>query len=243
MPNWCDNSATLMHDDVKKIDALVEEMSKKTDDEYSAGCPFQHLRPRPQEEEDNWYDWNLRNWGTKWEADVIDWEKSDDNSVRIYFNSAWAPPTQLYEYLVENGWKVEALYHESGMGFAGQYINGDDDYYEYDLTNKESIDSLPTDIVEFAGLENAYEEYIDNLTTDVLWDLPRSEAIDGKIKPQMTGRYIIRTKQRDYDHFAEWGGKDWGTTWDGKKIKPVVWCGLTEELTEEKLEQLVQEKM
>ena len=52
---------------------------------------------------DNWYDWNVRNWGTKWDVAVSEedrnpdtyYEEADngDNKVIYYnFNTAWSPP-------------------------------------------------------------------------------------------------------------------------------------------------------
>ncbi len=35
-------------------------------------------------------------------------------------------PITLYEYLVENGWEVEAYYYEEGMQFCGQFVDGED---------------------------------------------------------------------------------------------------------------------
>ena len=236
MPNWCDNSAYFRNDDVTKIDALQKVLEDKENQQV-----FQHLRPNPSGEWE--YDWSITNWGTKWEMGIIDWERQEDNCIWIAFESAWSPPTSLYEYLDGQGWDVEAYYHEPGMGYAGQFIEGHDDCYEYSLSDKDSIDSLPSDVIDFAGLENAHEDYIDNITTDVLWGLPRTEMIDGKIKPEKIGRYIIKTKDRDYDQFATWDGKSWGEYWDGKKIKPTQWCGLMQELTEEELDTLVKEQI
>ena len=155
MPNWCDNSVTLRNDDKSKIDALDAEMSKKNEKGYSMAEPFNFLRPNPTGE---WqYDWSCENWGTKWDANVIDWERQDDNTIWISFDSAWSPPTALYDYLFEEGWEVEALYHEPGMAYAGQYCDGSDDYYEYDITDLESIEELPEDIIEFADLRGQHE--------------------------------------------------------------------------------------
>ena len=148
MPNWCDNSVTLRHEDKAKIDALDAELSKKTEGHYgSQGQMFEHLRPNPAGE---WqYDWSVENWGSKWDAGIIDWERRDDNEIWVSFESAWSPPVALYDYLVEQGWEVEALYYEPGMGYAGQCTtDGGDDYYEYDLGDPESIDDLPSDVIE-----------------------------------------------------------------------------------------------
>lgn len=231
MPNWCDNSMRLSHQDKDKIDALQAELEKKNDDGHFMAEVFQHLCPRPADQEDNWYDWNISNWGTKWDASLIDWDRSDDNTITIYCDTAWSPPTALYQYLYNNGWEVEAYYHEGGCAFAGIWSDGDDDYYEYDVTDKESIENLPSDLVDFAGLENAHEEWMENEREERLRDLPRTEWYDGSMKPARKGSYEINTADRSWDHYAEWNGEDWGFNWDGEPIVPTRWRGLITEFT------------
>ena len=133
-------------------------MSRKNDEGHSIAEPFNFLRPNPAGE---WqYDWSVNNWGTKWEAGIIDWERRDDNEIWISFESAWSPPTALYDFLVEEGWEVEALYHEPGMSYAGQFTtDGGDDYYDYDVTDLENIECLPEDVIEFADLRYAHERW------------------------------------------------------------------------------------
>ena len=162
MPNWCDNSVRLGHSDKSKIDELVKVIN-----EADVGI-FQSLRPIPLEESENWYDWNIENWGTKWDAGLIDWHRDDDNNVSISMETAWAPPTALYEYLVEQGWEVDATYLEPGMGFGGTFSNEfGDNYYEYDISDLASIEALPTDVIEFGDLMQQYEDFKDNeYTTD-----------------------------------------------------------------------------
>ena len=55
MPNWCQNIANITHEDLEKLDAIVEEL-KKEDPEL-----FNSLVPNPAGE---WqYDWSVANWG------------------------------------------------------------------------------------------------------------------------------------------------------------------------------------
>lgn len=226
MPNWCDNSVTLSHTDKSKIDALDVEMSKKNDDGHSIAEPFQHLRPRPESEEENWYDWNVNYWGTKWDASVIDWNRDDDNTITIYFESAWSPPTALYEYLVENDWQVNALYHEPGMGYAGMFnTEYGDDYYEYNCADKESIENLPEDVVCFAGLENAYEEHIKQELEDNWADAERTDWINAKINPSADGWYEVTTKSWDFPQFIEFKNGNWDC-YEPKNVKQ--WRGLAD---------------
>lgn len=165
MPNWCDNSVTLYHEDKSKIDAL-EEILKKHSHDYSGperteaeGVLF-HLRPRPDAEEDNWYSWNVENWGTKWDISPMDWNRDDENTIWMSFDSAWSPPTALYEYLVtEEGWSITAEYQEPGIGFVGKFVDGYDECYEYDFEDEDWRDDIPEDLIDFAGLDQSYEDW------------------------------------------------------------------------------------
>jgi hypothetical protein len=55
----------------------------------------------------NWYDWNVRNWGTKWDVAVRDNEEypeteltDESETLLIYrFNTAWSPPTEAISKL------------------------------------------------------------------------------------------------------------------------------------------------
>jgi hypothetical protein len=156
MPNWCDNLVTLRHSDKTKIDALEQELSKEDP------RVFNSLRPIPADKEEDWYDWNVSNWGTKWDASVHDWGR-DDNEIWISFDSAWSPPTTLYEFLLESGWDVSAYYHEGGMGYCGKFTTEDgDEYYEYDMSDRSSIEELPEDIENYAGLLDYHDECVAN---------------------------------------------------------------------------------
>jgi hypothetical protein len=161
MPNWCDNSVTIKHEDKTKIDVIEMELMKW--DNGKGDCQlFNTLRPRPADKEENWYDWNIQNWGTKWDASIIDWNRDDDNAITVYYETAWSPPTQLYYHLIEEEFEVYALYHEGGMGFAGVFDNGNDDYFEYDISDLESIEQLPEDLIEFGNLRQHHEDWVEN---------------------------------------------------------------------------------
>ena len=154
MPNWCDNRATIRHEDKEKIDVIEQELMKKDNGEL-----FNALVPRPAAEEENWYNWNCENWGCKWDASIIDWARGDDNTIIVYMNTAWAPPLKFYYALIEKHYEVDAVYHEGGMAFCGVFDNGNDDYYEYDITNLESIEALPEELIEFGNLRQWHEDW------------------------------------------------------------------------------------
>ena len=72
---------------------------------------------------EDWHDWALKNWGTKWDAydvDVI----VDEQCVEIIFTTAWGPPRKFYNYVEERfpDLFIAAFYHEPGCCMAG-YLN------------------------------------------------------------------------------------------------------------------------
>lgn len=157
MPNWCSNDLTLSHSDASKVEGLIrylEDCEKKDDADVQM---FQYLRPRPTNQEDNWYDWNVSNWGTKWDANVYS-SFAGDGHVYVSFDTAWGPPIALYDYLTAEGWVVEALYAEPGVGFCGSYSDGAEDSYEYDIENPDTYENIPDEIYQYAGIDIMLEE-------------------------------------------------------------------------------------
>ena len=133
MPNWCMNNLTISHDDLAKVQEFA--------DAYNSGKTCQSFIPRPESvnnkdafAEDGWYTWSVNHWGTKWDFGKEELDNPiaiEDGTVSISFNTAWSPPIQLYDRLVELGYNVDATYFEAGMGFCGVYYNGDDEYVDY----------------------------------------------------------------------------------------------------------------
>ena len=216
MPNWCYNTATVYNEDKTKIDGLEQELLKENAE------PFNHLRPRPAGEEDNWNSWNCNNWGCKWDVSIMDWERQDDNTIVMHFDSPWSPPVVLYEFLDSDGWSVRAYYHEPGMGFAGRFEDGYDDCYEFDYTNREEIENLPEDIADFANVWDDLERYEEEQYEESIADLERTDWYDVSTNPDKIGTYEVKRKDWDYVFKSEWDGKEW------QQEDVAFWRGLVE---------------
>jgi len=155
LPNWCSNDVTLWNPDPEKIKGLEKELRKENPE------PFQYLYPRPETADDDWYSWNIENWGTKWDVSVYNFDVLDENNIVLSFDSAWSPPIELYQYLEDNGWNVDALYHEPGLSFVGTYYNEQQNHIEYDFENENWRDSVTEEMIEYAGLEEEYENWLE----------------------------------------------------------------------------------
>ena len=72
---------------------------------------------------DNWFDWRVTNWGTKWDigGDSIDFYDEDDDRIELHFDTAWSPPDEIYQALRDKYEDIEItwFYREDGMQFAG----------------------------------------------------------------------------------------------------------------------------
>ena len=69
----------------------------------------------------SWYPWANANWGTKWGMYDVSIDRTDDESVTIYFQSAWSPPTPVIDRLSDMFPTVSMshYYADEGGGFAG----------------------------------------------------------------------------------------------------------------------------
>ena len=244
MPNWCSNNVTIEADPDSE---LFRKLMNSVNDEKDL---FNQFVPQPEFSNDQeWYGWNVENWGTKWDAQPsnITWE---GNTVSFGLETAWAPPISLYEYIYNLGWQVEGLYHEGGMAFCGIWKDGDDDYYEYESDDLESLEALPDDLQEFTGLIDYYhdqEAEREREAEEEAYEETVTEWYPVTTNPHYVGFY--ETKEANnwpFYKFAHWNGKKW--TIDGKKPKDAIgfWRGLKEDpavLTDENAADMLENMM
>ena len=151
MPNWCNNSITITGpaDQMKTI--WEQAQSNWKTENYgllNVMVPIPEAlkgtrSPSPDDGSqpivdgyDNWYDWCVNNWGTKWDIndEGLVFEDTEDGYATIsgWFESAWAPPITAYDKFMENNPEIQiySIYEEGGMDFAGIYDNGDDEFMD-----------------------------------------------------------------------------------------------------------------
>lgn len=148
MPNWCMNGLTISHSDHEKVQEFA--------DAYNSGKTCEHYIPCPENKD--WYDWNISNWGTKWDFGAEsehDRVVVDDGKVIVGFNTAWSPPIDFYAHLRKLGYRVEASYFEPGMAFCGKWIDGLDAYVDYG----EDHNDIPSDLWDEFAMAEFFEEF------------------------------------------------------------------------------------
>lgn len=149
MPNWCANVVTISHSDPAKI-ARVRVA-------FEQGRLCNEFLPHPTNE---WsWEHSVTNWGTKWEVEG-EISDTDEGGLCLTFDSAWAPPTGLYEKLYTEGFEVYARYYEPGMAFCGVFDNGFDDHYDYGSMNSDEIaEYLPEDLDDYFGISSTVADW------------------------------------------------------------------------------------
>jgi hypothetical protein len=163
MPNWCNNYLELEHEDP----AMIERAQKA----FAEGKLLEEFCPVPASlhivagrlgdgdeqkklEEDtaenirvhgygNWYDYCVNEWGTKWDVggDGDQATVESPNSIKMNFDSAWAPPVAAMEKFMDLGFKVKLVYWESGMGFCGLFDENGDDYMDYTDLSADEVEA------------------------------------------------------------------------------------------------------
>lgn len=188
MPNWCNNTVSVAHQDPEKLRALVAAVNE--------GKFCNHVIPTPEDlnitagylgdgEEQrelerkskenvekygyaNWYDFQSSNWGTKWDVDPYEQVEFDPQGVTFGFDSAWAPPMGVYEELVNQGFSVTAYYYEPGMAYVGKYEDGCDECFEFGGETSATVrDAIGEELDDMFGISDSMAEYEDMDKDDV----------------------------------------------------------------------------
>jgi len=208
MPNWCNNTITItgpkdkitkLYTEAKAGNGLLQAMypMPKELEDTTSPAPKEG-KPQPLVDGyDNWYDWRVNNWATKWDVDVENLELSEDGTnISGWFDSAWSPPTGAYEeFLAKNeDCSIKALYYEGGMDFGGEWFDGGDtcltmsDYSADQMEDpNEGLIYELNEHFNFAEAVREYEEECKNEDAQKVHDfVVNGEAVNGSIKDKET---------------------------------------------------------
>lgn len=182
MPNWCANGITLRHADPAMIDRviagkegflmeflptpqeLLDTVSGFVSEDKEAAHLAQQKANLEQYGAKDWYDWNVSNWGTKWDFALENVERADPNTVTAAFDSAWAPPINAYVKLCALGFEIEGMYYEPGMCFVGKFVGDADEHWddcmEYGGETSDSVRELiGEELDDYFGISEEMAQY------------------------------------------------------------------------------------
>ena len=184
MPNWCNNTLEITHEDPAMIARVKQAFADgRLLDEFVpvpkslhivAGRVGDATDPKQIELEaqekanleahgyTTWYDFCVNEWGTKWDVGGDDYNTPQEipNGLAMSFDSAWAPPVAAMEKFQDLGFSVRLYYYEPGMAFCGIYDENGDDYYELGNMNSEQVkEELPDVLDEMFAISECMAEY------------------------------------------------------------------------------------
>jgi hypothetical protein len=172
MPNWVSNSVRVTGDR-KELQRFAEQATKSYDHPFG-GVRNEHLsfwnfvKPENLDAyENDWYDWNIKNWGVKWDASDVYFEDWGGNELAYDFETPWGVPTGAYDamayqyptlnfsvrFLEEQGWGGEI------EGYAGTtYIVKEWDIPETHEERMEYVGYCHCEEANEADLEWMYDD-------------------------------------------------------------------------------------
>ena len=131
MPNHVMNHIHFDCDErtAQEILSFIQKDDDGENEKFGPGTiDFNKLIPMPPEylNDDRWYDWRIKNWGTKWNA----YDEGSDGVSTISFLTAWSPPHEIMEALTErftgvyftHRWADEDIGSNVGQR---EYLNGE----------------------------------------------------------------------------------------------------------------------
>ena len=147
MPNWCYNRVSIYSENIDQVTELFDifnnaepfntlipspkwsetpnedgELPVLEEHKDSDGKVLftTHKFPKSGKTDDRWYDWQIQNWGTKWEPADISFEQCEEE-LELTFNTAWSPPEDICRAIREKypDVTVSWFFDEPGMEVAG----------------------------------------------------------------------------------------------------------------------------
>ena len=147
MPNWCYNRVSIYSENIDQVTELFDifnnaepfntlipspvwsetpnedgELPVKEEHKDADGKVLftTHKFPKSGKTDDRWYDWQIQNWGTKWEPTDLTVEQCEQE-VELSFNTAWSPPEAICRAIRERypDCSVSWFYDEPGCEIAG----------------------------------------------------------------------------------------------------------------------------
>jgi hypothetical protein len=114
MPNWVWNRI-----EITGTKDHLDALEKKLQGEDTV-FDFNALVPRPADKDDDWYNWNVAHWGTKWDAAHPEKERPSDESLSFRFDTAWSPPVGIIDAFIAQHPEVDFVYdYEEEQGWGG----------------------------------------------------------------------------------------------------------------------------
>ncbi len=110
----------------EELATTAKNLSFTDDNGEDMHFSFMRVIPRPESESENWYHWNIANWGVKWDVSNSRFERSESELV-YFFDTAWSAPLGVMSALVKQFPQHEFVFtFEEEQGWGGVMQRGED---------------------------------------------------------------------------------------------------------------------
>lgn len=218
MPNWCSNSLVISGDvlEILKIKAILGsvEISKRpglinspniikaiNNNEEMQRSPKLHFSSTisSTEAKDDWYDFRVNNWGTKWEPSDVYVSEESPNNLYYTYETAWADPRAWLDDLSARfpNISMQCTYREEGMAAFGYYLYDDGRVYcedhpstsDLDADQYRISDSEDPDEDSYVDADAFFNDFVDNPASETWGVLMKTKEFATKI-PKKTQEII-----------------------------------------------------
>lgn len=121
---------------IAPIDLVAYYAPEKKSDNYETMSLDERMAEAMQFRGDNWYNWNVRNWGTKWDASDVTFDEPTyhlttggvDGELVYHFSTAWSPADGAFRAMAEQHPNLEFEFvnvEEQGWGVVFEGKNGE----------------------------------------------------------------------------------------------------------------------
>ena len=137
--------------------------SKENPEGYDTWTMEERLAHSLQFSSNGWYDWNVREWGTKWDASQSELVESSDpknGHISYRFETAWSPAEGAFQAMVEQHPSLHFTFNcEEEQGWGVEYESKNGELVE---TNSWDIPDSHADYVERDNVDSCICSYEDD---------------------------------------------------------------------------------
>ena len=226
MPNWCQNYLTVSITDKSTMENLNDFIRYNNSEQSS--LDFNKLIPMPEEIRntnspnnsetkqelvdkygvDNWYEWSIKNWGTKWNTDSEMIVQNNVTSVKYIFDTAWSPPIPWIMKLIEKypNFDINLEYEEPMMDFGGriEFNNGELNIIEYELSeytwencDKKKVFEIINGYISNSNIDlnSDLDSYVEDIIEEIQDEIDNAYCISAYIKDMMV--FILNNQDEE----------------------------------------------
>lgn len=226
MPNWVYNTLIVngAPEEVKKF--ITKVIDERDDFDFARiipepkterECPKRfrcksaadaHITEAPGKPWFNWYEWNIANWGTKWNACETEVDYTEGEGIcRITFNTAWSAPIPVMNEMFDQFRKLRFEYEwieEQGCVDLGRIVSENNVIVEENVPAEGSKEAYELMFEMWGGRESYVFDKEKNTYVEIEYEYsryyeehPKQKQLEPEEWYEKYGRKILKRREED----------------------------------------------